>query len=56
MGVAFLLVLAVPALQGFFALKLVGVTMPWTAVGIAVVAAAALEFLWKWVDRREALR
>jgi cation-transporting ATPase E len=30
--------------------------MPWTAVGIAVVAAAALEFLWKWVDRREALR
>ncbi|MER6025149.1 HAD-IC family P-type ATPase [Streptomyces sp. NPDC001851] len=52
MGVAFLLVLAVPALQGFFALKLVGVTMPWTAVGIAVVAAAALEFLWKWVDRR----
>ncbi|MGW0208617.1 HAD-IC family P-type ATPase [Streptomyces sp. NPDC003233] len=52
MGVAFLLVLAVPALQGFFALKLVGVTMPWTAVGIAVVAAVALEWLWKWVDRR----
>ncbi|MEU9475608.1 HAD-IC family P-type ATPase [Streptomyces sp. NPDC048191] len=52
MGAAFLLVLAVPALQGFFALKLVGVTMPWTAVGIAVVAAAALEFLWKWVARR----
>ncbi|MEU6775543.1 HAD-IC family P-type ATPase [Streptomyces sp. NPDC046759] len=52
MAAAFLLVLAVPALQGFFALKLVGVTMPWTAVGIAVVAAAALEFLWKWVDRR----
>ncbi|MGW1806616.1 HAD-IC family P-type ATPase [Streptomyces sp. NPDC002078] len=52
MGVAFLLVLAVPPLQGFFALKLVGVTMPWTAVGIAVVAAVALEWLWKWVDRR----
>ncbi|QHA05403.1 HAD-IC family P-type ATPase [Streptomyces broussonetiae] len=52
MGVAFLLVLAVPALQRFFALKLVGVTMPWTAVGIAVVAAAALEWMWKWVDRR----
>ncbi|MEV6835286.1 HAD-IC family P-type ATPase [Streptomyces sp. NPDC051133] len=52
MGVAFLLVLAVPALQEFFALKLVGVTMPWTAVGIAVVAAAALEFLWTWVGRR----
>jgi cation-transporting ATPase E len=52
MGAAFLLVLAVPALQGFFALKLVGVTLPWTAVGVAVVAAAALEYLWKWVDRR----
>ncbi|MEU0008398.1 HAD-IC family P-type ATPase [Streptomyces sp. NPDC006314] len=52
MGVAFLLVLAVPALQGFFGLRLVGVTMPWTAVGVAAVAAAALEFLWKWVDHR----
>ncbi|RMB83294.1 cation-translocating P-type ATPase [Streptomyces shenzhenensis] len=52
MGVAFLFVLAVPALQSFFALKLVGVTMPWTAVGIAVIGAAALELLWKWVDRR----
>ncbi|MFE2096053.1 HAD-IC family P-type ATPase [Streptomyces sp. PTD9-10] len=52
MGVAFLFVLVVPALQSFFALKLVGVAMPWTAVAVAVVAAAALEFLWKWVDRR----
>ncbi|MFD7709295.1 HAD-IC family P-type ATPase [Streptomyces sp. NPDC059786] len=52
MGVAFLLVLAVPWLQHFFALRLVGSVMPWTAVGIAAVAAAALEFLWKWVDRR----
>ncbi|MEU1298850.1 cation-translocating P-type ATPase [Streptomyces shenzhenensis] len=52
MGLAFLFVLAVPALQSFFALKLVGVTMPWTAVGIAVIGAAALELLWKWVDRR----
>ncbi|MFB8176221.1 HAD-IC family P-type ATPase [Streptomyces sp. NPDC055966] len=52
MGVAFLVVLVVPALQSFFALKLVGVAMPWTAVGIAVVAAAALEWIWKWVDRR----
>ncbi|MFF7354347.1 HAD-IC family P-type ATPase [Streptomyces filipinensis] len=52
MGVAFLLVLVVPSLQGFFALKLVGVEMPWTAVGIAVVASAALEFLWKGVARR----
>ncbi|MEU6666504.1 HAD-IC family P-type ATPase [Streptomyces sp. NPDC046727] len=52
MGVAFLLVLAVPALQRFFALRLVGMTMPWTAVGVAAVAAAALEFLWRGVDRR----
>ncbi|WP_405671685.1 HAD-IC family P-type ATPase [Streptomyces sp. NBC_01530] len=51
MGVAFLFVLIVPSLQHFFALKLVGVTMPWVAVGIAVVAAVALELLWKWVDR-----
>ncbi|GAA5007600.1 cation-translocating P-type ATPase [Streptomyces siamensis] len=52
MGGAFLLVLVVPGLQHFFALKLVGATMPWLAVGISVVAAAVLEFLWKWVDRR----
>ncbi|MGW2701036.1 cation-translocating P-type ATPase [Streptomyces sp. NPDC001340] len=52
MGLAFVFVLAVPALQHFFALKLVGVAMPWLAVGIAALAAVALEFLWKWVDRR----
>jgi len=52
MGVAFLFVLIVPSLQHFFALKLVGETMPWVAVGIAAVAAVALELLWKWVDRR----
>jgi cation-transporting ATPase E len=52
MGVAFLFVLIVPSLQHFFALKLVGVTTPWIAVGIAVVAAATLEVLWRWVDRR----
>ncbi|MEU6809056.1 HAD-IC family P-type ATPase [Streptomyces sp. NPDC046831] len=52
MGGAFLVVLAVPALQDFFALKLVGTTMPWIAVGIAAVAAAALELLWRWVARR----
>ncbi|AMW11205.1 magnesium-transporting ATPase [Streptomyces qaidamensis] len=52
MAGAFLLVLVVPWLQHFFALKLVGMTMPWTAVGIAAVAAAALELLWRWVDRR----
>ncbi|MEW2396888.1 HAD-IC family P-type ATPase [Streptomyces sp. NPDC046862] len=52
MGLCFVLVLMVPGLQHFFALKLVGAAMPWLAVGIAAVAAAALEFLWKWVDRR----
>ncbi|MFF0160092.1 cation-translocating P-type ATPase [Streptomyces sp. NPDC005263] len=52
MGAAFLVVLVVPSLQNFFALKLVGVTMPWLAVGISVVAAAVLELAWRWVDRR----
>jgi cation-transporting ATPase E len=52
MGAAFVVVLAVPALQHFFALKLVGTSMPWLAVGVAVVASAALEVLWKWVGRR----
>ncbi|MGX1909577.1 cation-translocating P-type ATPase [Streptomyces phaeochromogenes] len=52
MGLGFVIVLVVPWLQEFFALKLVGTTMPWTAVGIAVVASAALEFVWKWVDRK----
>ncbi|MGY1579894.1 HAD-IC family P-type ATPase [Streptomyces sp. MN13] len=52
MGAGFLVVLVVPWLQEFFALKLVGVTMPWIAVAVAAGAAAALEFLWRWVDRR----
>ncbi|WP_268220134.1 cation-translocating P-type ATPase [Streptomyces sp. EMB24] len=52
MAGAFLLVLAVPWLQDFFALRLVGMTMPWLAVGIAAVTAVILEFLWRWVDRR----
>jgi cation-transporting ATPase E len=52
MAGAFVLVLVVPWLQDFFALKLVGVTMPWLAVGIAVVAAATLELTWRVVDRR----
>ncbi|NEB05002.1 cation-translocating P-type ATPase [Streptomyces sp. SID13726] len=54
MGLGFVLVLVVPWLQDFFALKLVGVTMPWIAVGISVVAAAVLELLWRLVDRRTA--
>ena len=52
MGLAFVFVLAVPALQGFFALKLAGTVMPWTAVGVAVAGSAVLELLWKWVERR----
>ncbi|MET9129933.1 HAD-IC family P-type ATPase [Streptomyces antibioticus] len=52
MGGAFLLVLAVPWLQEFFALKLVGMTMPWIAVAVSAVAAAALEVTWTWIDRR----
>ncbi|WP_324783436.1 HAD-IC family P-type ATPase [Streptomyces sp. H51] len=52
MAAAFLLVLAVPSLQHFFALKLVGMQLPWIAVGISVVAAAALEALWNWAGRR----
>ncbi|MEW1694289.1 HAD-IC family P-type ATPase [Streptomyces sp. NPDC091278] len=52
MGGAFLLVLAVPWLQNFFALKLIGVTMPWTAVAIAAAGCVVLEFVWRWVGRR----
>ncbi|WP_328937969.1 cation-translocating P-type ATPase [Streptomyces tauricus] len=52
MGLGFLLVLVVPWLQSFFALKLVGTTMPWTAVGVAVVGATTLELVWRWVDHR----
>ncbi|MEU1127406.1 HAD-IC family P-type ATPase [Streptomyces sp. NPDC005899] len=52
MGLCFLVVLAVPWLQHFFALKLVGPVMPWTAVGIAAAAAALLELTWRLVGRR----
>ncbi|MER6997600.1 HAD-IC family P-type ATPase [Streptomyces sp. NPDC000410] len=52
MGLGFLIVLVVPWLQDFFALRLVGTTMPWTAVGIAAVAAVLLEVSYRWVDRR----
>ncbi|WP_406400306.1 HAD-IC family P-type ATPase [Streptomyces uncialis] len=51
MGAGFLLVLVVPWLQHFFALKLVGTVMPWGAVGVAVVAGGVLEAAWRWVDR-----
>ncbi|MEO3978629.1 HAD-IC family P-type ATPase [Streptomyces sp. CAU 1734] len=52
MGLGFLIVLVVPWLQEFFALKLVGTTMPWTAVGVAAAGAGLLELSWRWVDRR----
>ncbi|MFH9425672.1 HAD-IC family P-type ATPase [Streptomyces sp. NPDC017529] len=52
MGLGFLIVLVVPWLQNFFDLKLVGTTMPWAAVGIAVTAAALLEVAWRVVGRR----
>ncbi|AZS86553.1 HAD-IC family P-type ATPase [Streptomyces griseoviridis] len=55
MGAAFVVVLIVPWLQHFFALKLVGVTMPWLAVAIAAVAAVVLEVLWRGIDRRFAV-
>ncbi|MGH1552151.1 cation-translocating P-type ATPase [Streptomyces sp. L7] len=54
MGAAFVVVLVVPWLQHFFALKLVGVTMPWVAVGIAGAAGVLLEVVWRVVDRRGA--
>ncbi|MGX9891338.1 HAD-IC family P-type ATPase [Streptomyces sp. NPDC002276] len=56
MGAAFVVVLIVPWLQHFFALKLVGVTMPWVAVGIAGVAGVLLEGVWRVVDRRGSVR
>ncbi|MFJ8676432.1 HAD-IC family P-type ATPase [Streptomyces sp. NPDC093589] len=52
MGLGFLIVLVTPWLQRFFDLKLVGTTMPWTAVAIAAVAALLLEFTWRWVGHR----
>ncbi|MFE6027882.1 HAD-IC family P-type ATPase [Streptomyces niveus] len=52
MGFLFVIVLVVPSLQSFFALKLVGTTMPWTAVAIAAVGAVLLEAAWRLVDRK----
>ncbi|MFI0937779.1 HAD-IC family P-type ATPase [Streptomyces sp. NPDC021020] len=53
MVLGFALVLAVPWLQDFFALKLVGDEVPWAAVGIAAAGAVLLEVSWAWVRRRE---
>ncbi|MCB5909851.1 HAD-IC family P-type ATPase [Streptomyces pinistramenti] len=51
MAAGFLIVLVTPWLQRFFELRLVGRTLPWAAVGIAVVAAALLELAWRWARR-----
>ncbi|MFJ4849460.1 MULTISPECIES: HAD-IC family P-type ATPase [unclassified Streptomyces] len=53
MGAAFLVVLAVPWLQDFFALRLVGTQAPWTAVAVAVAASAVLEVVWRRVSRTD---
>ncbi|NUS54044.1 MAG: HAD-IC family P-type ATPase, partial [Streptomycetaceae bacterium] len=55
MAAGFALVISVPWLQKFFDLKLVGTTMPWTAVGIAVVAAVLVEIVWRIIGRRMAV-
>ncbi|KUJ69876.1 magnesium-transporting ATPase [Streptomyces albus subsp. albus] len=47
MALGFLIVLVTPWLQHVFALKLVGTAMPWTAVGIALVAGAVLDAVWR---------
>ncbi|MCF6525479.1 HAD-IC family P-type ATPase [Streptomyces sp. JJ36] len=52
MGLGFLVVLATPLLQDFFQLRLVGTTMPWTAVGVAAATAVLLEIAWRAVRRR----
>lgn len=52
MALGFVIVMVTPWLQDFFALKLVGATMPWTAVAIAAASAAVLEWVWRVVGRR----
>ncbi|HEX6576846.1 MAG TPA: cation-translocating P-type ATPase [Jiangellaceae bacterium] len=47
MGAGFAIVLTVPWLQDFFQLDLVGTQAPWAAVGIAALAAVALELIWR---------
>ncbi|HJU98330.1 MAG TPA: cation-translocating P-type ATPase [Jiangellaceae bacterium] len=56
MGAGFAIVLTVPWLQDFFQLDLVGTQAPWAAVGIAALAAVALELIWRlrWFRARDA--
>jgi cation-transporting P-type ATPase E len=51
MGAAFAVVLAVPGLQRFFELRLVGVEGPWVGVAVAVVGCVLLELAWRFLDR-----
>jgi cation-transporting ATPase E len=51
MVLGFVVVLVTPWLQRFFALRLVGDEVPWSAVGIAAAGAVALECSWAWVRR-----
>ncbi|MBB0245234.1 HAD-IC family P-type ATPase [Streptomyces alkaliphilus] len=51
MAGGFLTVLVTPWLQEVFALNLVGLTMPWVAVGVAGVAVLGLEAAWRIIPR-----
>ena len=53
MLLAFLVVLVTPSLQRFFALRLVGEQIPWTAVAVAAAGGVVLECGWEWARRRE---
>ena len=48
---AFAVVLAVPFLQEFFQLSLVGVRAPWTALALAAAAGVLLEVSWAGIGR-----
>ncbi|MCH6160961.1 HAD-IC family P-type ATPase [Streptomyces marispadix] len=52
MGLGFVVVLAIPVLQRFFALRLVGTAMPLTSLAVAAASAVALEIIWVRVARR----
>ncbi|OIV36214.1 magnesium-transporting ATPase [Mangrovactinospora gilvigrisea] len=52
MAAGFAGVLTIPWFQHFFQLRLVGTEGPWVAVGIAAVASAVLEAVWRVVRRR----
>ncbi len=54
MVAGFLIVLVTPWLQRFFALRLVGEQVPWTAVGIAAAGGVVLELAWARARAREA--